>query len=425
MSDDMTPDQQATPEPQATGATPGGGKHPKHGRRRLFDVDIPRAWLAGLFAAIVVMLLLVTMAFAVVSDSRTCGVCHVIKKEVDSYKASVHARAGVGCQDCHTKPGVFNYFVHNLQSLTHIYEYASGKYEKPLVTFVGTNTCVRCHPKEEIEKDVIVGNIRVNHKGLREVGMQCVTCHSDVVHGNAAPIGARPLSSVMSICGQCHNGVNQSRQCSICHINGVPPGSVTVSMHIKVKPAQCTECHNKTFCSKCHNNIQMPHPSGWQAAHGSIVVGRGAAVCVKCHQSKDAKFCARCHGLQMPHPASWPQTHSVKAKSDPALCVKCHGKNSCTRCHGLPIPHPADWLAQHPTTYKADPGLCAKCHTTSSCVTCHGVSLPHSAAFISQHFTYVFTNGAVCVKCHGNGGTGPNGCFGGDCHGRGSTPGKP
>ncbi len=443
MSDDKTPDQQVaspagspeeqpagTPEEQAAAApagetSGGGGRGAGRRRRHLFDVDIPRAWLVGLVAAVVVMLALVTVAFAIVSDPRTCGTCHVIKQEVDSFKPTAHARAGVGCQDCHTKPGVFNYFVRNLQSLTHIYEYMSGKYEKPLITFVGTSNCVRCHPKSEIEKDVIVGNIRVNHKGLREAGVQCVTCHADVAHGNVTPVGSRPLESVMSICGQCHNGVNQPRRCSICHLNGVPPGSVTVAMHVKIKPAQCAECHNPTFCSTCHNDLQMPHPKGWLSAHGPITVNRGNAICAKCHQNKDPQFCSRCHGLQMPHPPSWPQTHSTKARTDPALCVKCHGKNSCFRCHGLQIPHPGDWLTQHPATYNADPGLCSRCHTSSFCVDCHGVSLPHSASFIHNHFNYVYTNGAVCVKCHGNGGTGPNGCFGGDCHGKGSTLGVP
>jgi nitrate/TMAO reductase-like tetraheme cytochrome c subunit len=432
MPDDQTPDQQPSSEESVTSAPAesatseaGGGKHPKHGRRQLFDVDIPRAWLYGLLTAIVVLLAGATLFFAALTDPRTCGLCHVIKAEVDSYKTSVHAQNGVVCQDCHTKPGVFNYFVHNLQSLTHVYEYVSGKYQKPLVTFVGTADCVRCHPKDEIEKDVIIGNIRVNHKGIRDSGMQCVTCHSDVVHGNAAPVGARPLESVMSICGQCHNGVKQSRKCSICHINGVPPGSVTVSMHVKINPAQCTECHNKTFCSKCHNNIQMPHQSGWRAAHGPIVVNRGSAVCAKCHQSKDPKFCTSCHGLQMPHPSTWPQAHPARAKADPALCVKCHGNNSCIRCHGLQMPHPADWLGQHPTTYKADPSLCSKCHSTSFCVNCHGVSLPHSSAFISDHFVAALADGGVCVKCHGNGGAGPAGCFGGSCHTKGGAPAVP
>ena len=44
------------------------------------------------------------------------------------------------------------------------------------------------------------------------------------------------------------------------------------------------------------------------------------------------------------------------------------------------------------------------------------MSLPHGSSFIASHPSYVYSNGAVCVKCHGNGGTGPSGCYGGDCH---------
>ena len=353
--------------------------------RHLVDIHIPRAWLLGLVAALVLVLVVATVGFAVVNRPDSCGLCHVIKAEVDSYKVSSHSANGVSCQDCHTKPGVFNYFIRNLQSMTHNVEYVSGNYEKPVTSVVGVENCVQCHPKEQIEKDLVVGDIRVNHKGLREAGYQCTTCHAGIAHGDVTPYGSRAQASKMAECAKCHNGVDQPRGCSICHLNGVPPGTAQAVMDMHMTDASCRQCHSRQFCSRCHNGLEMPHPSAWKRNHGTVVNVRGAKVCASCHTDKDPKFCVRCHGLPMPHPAGWIGQHGGVGQSQPALCQKCHGR--------------------------------------SSCIDCHGVELPHSGAFIASHFDYAAREGGVCAKCHGNGGSGPQSCYGGSCHEPGSSPG--
>jgi nitrate/TMAO reductase-like tetraheme cytochrome c subunit len=360
----------------------GDGEGPRDGP--LTAIRIPRAWLLGMIAAVVVALVVATVGFSIVNNDNTCGWCHVIKKEVASFKLSEHHREGVSCQDCHTKPGVFNYFIRNLQSATHIVENITGHYQRPLTTFVGTANCVQCHPKSQIEKDLIVGNIRVNHKGLREAGFQCVTCHEDVAHGVVIPVGSRPPESIMSICATCHNGVIQPKTCSICHLNGVPPGTVQIPIAVHMSQGNCRECHNSNFCAKCHNGLAMPHPAGWLKAHGPLVVDRGAKICASCHTDKHPKF--------------------------------------CINCHGLPMPHPGNWLSSHPATAKSDPKVCVRCHGTDSCLKCHGVVLPHPASFIASHFTFAATQGSVCVKCHGNNDGGAASCYGGQCHAAGSPP---
>jgi len=386
------------------------------GRPHLTEIDIPRAWLAGMLVALATLLVLATIGFAVINDNRTCGWCHVIRPEVDSFNRSEHHKEGVSCQDCHTKPGVFNYFIHNLAGLTHIIEYISGNYDKPITTFVGTENCVRCHPKEQIERDIVVDNIRVNHTGLREGGYQCVTCHAAVAHGDAIPIGARPKGSIMSVCWQCHNGVEQSQRCSICHLNGVPPGTAQVKMPLHMSSGNCAECHSKRFCAKCHNGLVMPHPNAWPETHGQTVVARGASICAGCHTRKDPNFCISCHGVVMPHPADWPSQHGAVASRDAQVCVKCHGKDSCLRCHGLQMPHPSGWQDQHGGVALSSPGLCTKCHASSFCQSCHGVALPHSAAFINDHPAQAASWGAVCSKCHGNSDGGATSCYNGECH---------
>jgi nitrate/TMAO reductase-like tetraheme cytochrome c subunit len=386
--------------------------------RVLLDVHIPGAWFLGVLAGLVLLLVIVVAVFSSLNKIATCDVCHVIKPEVVAYKQSAHYKAGVGCQKCHTKPGVFNYFIRNLQGVTNVILYVSNTYQRPITSYVGDASCTQCHPNSQIEKDIVVGNIRVNHKGLRQAGYQCLTCHANISHPGTRLAISRTSQNKMSICARCHDGVRLPDTCGTCHINGVPAGSPKIAMTLKLTASQCRECHQQNdFCTKCHHGLEMPHPAGWTKSHGPIVVERGKGVCASCHTDKDPRFCIRCHGLPMPHPASWRAAHSSVGLKQPGLCVKCHGQDSCTKCHGLQMPHPASWLTAHTSIALSSPGLCTKCHTSAFCTACHGIALPHSSSFITTgHPDAVYANGGVCVKCHGNNGAGPNGCWGGQCH---------
>lgn len=390
--------------------------------RVLLEGTIPGRWIVGVLVALVVILVVAVVGFSSLNRIATCDVCHVIRPEVTAYKHSAHYAAGVKCQQCHTKPGVFNYFIRNLQGMTNLIAYVSGKYQRPITSYVGDANCVQCHPNSQIEQDLVVGNIRVNHKGLRQAGYQCMACHSNISHPSTQLAIARVSQNKMSICARCHNGKQLPDTCSTCHINGVPASAPKVAMRLQLTSAQCAECHKgEVLCSKCHHGLQMPHPEHWRSEHGAVVVQRGKSICVSCHLQKDPTFCITCHKLPMPHPAGWTSQHGGYALKHQDVCVNCHGRDSCMACHGLQMPHPADWLATHPSTASSSPGLCAKCHSDSFCVACHGVVLPHTKAFIADHPNHVYTSGSICMKCHGNGGTGPEGCYGGQCH-SGSIP---
>jgi len=345
----------------------------------LLDVHVPKPWLLGVLAALALAVVVAIVGFSLVNRIDTCATCHIIKPEVQTYKASTHYRAGVGCQKCHTKPGAFNYLIRNLQGATNLILYVSKQYQKPITTYVGADNCVQCHTNEDIEKDIIVGDIRVNHTGLRQAGYQCLTCHSNVAHPGTQLEAARVSQNKMSICARCHDGVRLPDDCDVCHFGGVPADAPKVAMHVQIDPEQCAGCHRKpSFCKECHNGLTMPHPKGWTSEHGVVVNQRGKRICVSCHLKEDKGFCIDCHGVVIPHPAGWPSRHGAVGQKDPQVCVKCHGQNSCIRCHGL--------------------------------------ALPHSSGFIANHFSYVGQKGGVCVKCHGNGGAAPSGCYGGDCH---------
>ncbi len=424
--------------------------------RVLLEVHIPKYWILGIITAIVVVLLIGVLGFSTLNSITLCDTCHVIRPEVATYKHSAHYRAGVKCQKCHTPPGVFNYFIRNLQGLTNVILFVSNKYERPITTYVGADNCTQCHPNSQIERDLVVGNIRVNHTGLRQAGYQCLTCHANISHPGTRPAVARTAQNPMSICARCHDGVRLPNTCSTCHIDHVPMVGSKVAITVKLTPQQCVGCHARPkFCSDCHSGLQMPHPRRWNKIHGPLVVKRGKKICIECHLAKNPNFCIDCHKLPMPHPASWRTAHAPVGQKDPAVCVQCHGQNSCFRCHGLQMPHPASWLSVHGQRALADPALCNKCHTSQFCFNCHGlqmphpsgwlsthpqtalsnpavcnrchssqfcfnchgVSLPHSSSFIASHPKQVYSiGGVVCQKCHGNRGNAPQGCYGGQCH---------
>jgi nitrate/TMAO reductase-like tetraheme cytochrome c subunit len=428
----QAPPQAGAAEPAATGesadvsappdkdsaATAGSSRRRRPGSHVLLEVTIPKGWLVGVVVALVGLFVIIAVAFSVLNRISTCAQCHVIEKEVETYKQTAHYDAGVVCQDCHTKPGVFNYFVRNLQGVTHVVNYASDTYQKPLTSYVGANNCVRCHPKEEIERDLVVGQIRVNHTGLREEGYQCLTCHANISHpGTQLEVARMPQDTVMSVCARCHDGKRLPDTCATCHVSGLPAGYEKVAMTVQVTPSECAGCHTgKAFCSDCHKGLQMPHPQSWDRGHGKVVLARGKSICVSCHLKEKPKFCVDCHGVAMPHPSGWTAQHDNVAARDKQVCVQCHGKDSCARCHGLTMPHPAGFAQTHPSTYSASPGVCSKCHSSSFCTACHGISLPHASSFRLNHAGAVYSNGGVCVKCHGNGGSGARGCYGGECH---------
>ncbi len=116
--------------------------------RVLLEGTIPGRWIAGVLAALALIVVIAIAGFSSLNRISTCdSVCHTVKPEVVTYKQTAHYRAGVNCQQCHTKPGVFNYLVRNIQGMTNLIAEVSGQYEHPITTAVGSANCVHCHPK--------------------------------------------------------------------------------------------------------------------------------------------------------------------------------------------------------------------------------------------------------------------------------------
>ncbi len=99
-------------------------------------------------------------------------------------------------------------------------------------------------------------------------------------------------------CLSCHE---EKTACLSCHQVEMPHPSIWNEEHGKIgqtAPDKCVLCHGTAnFCDSCHHDYD-PSEGKWlsdvkgESLHPKAVRERGAAVCFECH---DPTFCARCH----------------------------------------------------------------------------------------------------------------------------------
>lgn len=174
----------------------------------------------------------------------------------------------------------------------------------------------------------------------------------------------------MRYCMECHTGEKgekkATKDCLACHPKDFPlkptkshgaPGFLRPvalgerAIHSrmgKLDEEYCISCHDKKFCSDCHQ-MEMPHPkANWTTGkkeHAGIGQTNPAS-CVNCHQG--AYFCTDCHhGEQMVQEykrVNITYTKGMPFKNQHAGIVKATGAQPCFKCH--------------------DPRFCAHCHIT-------------------------------------------------------------
>lgn len=247
-----------------------------------------------------------------------CATCH--DKDVDKYKASVHAAArnhgskfAASCVDCHG--------THDMkarvdpESSTHHLNIAA--------------TCGKCHGNAEIiakgriPSDVTKAFAESIHgtvlarSGLM-VAPTCSDCHgSHDIRKPGDPKSSVALANVPVTCGKCHEGLARQFRAGV-HGELLQQG--------KSDGPACQTCHTA-------HSIQRADNPAWQLS----VVGQ----CGTCHANRIATFrdtfhgqvttlgfrkvagCADCHGAHEILPASDPRSPTA-----PANLVK-----TCSKCH--------------------------------------------------------------------------------------------
>lgn len=158
------------------------------------------------------------------------------------------------------------------------------------------------------------------------------------------------------------------------------------------------------------------HWAGFTTSHSASASTRDAT-CAGCH---DKRFCSNCHDGEAAnqrrfHPANFAQRHATDSYSRQRDCATCHNPEVfCRSCHinlGLQSDgrfnvafhtRQPDWLLQHGRAARQGLESCTSCHQQRDCMRCHsqlgwGVS-PHGPGFDAARMQK--RNPSTCRYCH-------------------------
>lgn len=156
-----------------------------------------------LIAVPIIIGALIVGGVEITSQTSFCLSCHNMKVYYETLKTSSHKQ--VDCVKCHIAPGFNNFIRTKLKGLSEVVVYTIG--EEPLVYHakVEDKTCLRegCHLKDKLLKEPVnfkkgvVFQHSTHLKPLKDIQLNCVSCHSEIVHG-------RQINATSSTCFTCH-----------------------------------------------------------------------------------------------------------------------------------------------------------------------------------------------------------------------------
>lgn len=261
-------------------------KEKEAARKKIFP-KISRLNL-GIFLLTIFFLIIISGSVYTSSPSF-CSSCHEMKSYYKSWQKSSHKE--VPCLRCHGEPSWTGLFINKIKLGQEAIRYTTGSYQKPITSRLKDISCLSCH-RERMEKTVIGRAVRVSHRELLKSRYKCTDCHSTVAHGTEVSIKKYPSEDK---CTSCHNGKKASARCKLCHIKKEVARLANINDYPKVHimrglKAPCRNCHTNIPCEKCHGDKPI-HPLFPSFAYGGHEreARRG---CWRCH---DKQFCSSCH----------------------------------------------------------------------------------------------------------------------------------
>jgi hypothetical protein len=360
---------------------------------------------------------------------------------------SVHGRAGLTCDSCHTT--LDGYPHHGKEQVTCMQCHADIQYsvvaQLPYEDFRHmkaelSKTCTTCHTE--------LAHARTMHSPVLDRGDQrtplCIDCHG----GHDVQKSAGRSDRVNSMCSGCHSLTEQAFKdgahgsgaasmgaaCTACHtaheakgqptVPASPPTEAPVAAEnphfISEWDKSCTMCHDYPNLSGTARNLEVVSLTVTGQEYAQSVHGKAALGCASCHapitgyphQETGEVACSACHGSEdgmrevnavLPYPSRralsirWNEACSTcHADQYNRYSSSMHKKNYdagnqnaplCIDCHGSHSIKPAGSGGSAVTQ------TCSSCHTsvyTSFAVSVHGADLERGVA-----------DAPNCGDCHG------------------------
>ncbi|MDQ7826719.1 MAG: NapC/NirT family cytochrome c [Candidatus Eremiobacteraeota bacterium] len=353
--------------------------------------------LFGALAGVLSFLLAVRQT----SSPTFCFSCHEMGIYYESWKNSPHK--DLQCVQCHISPGTKNLVVHKTKSLKQVYVHFKGVKPGDIKGHVPDVNCTQCH--KESPELVEYHSLKITHKKHLTLGVKCVFCHKNVVHGAGSDFLHNPT---MATCITCHDGKKTSNKCSVCHVGEIERDrrgyqEKWVTNHKRnIKESgeeSCKRCHHKDYCTNCHKSI-FPHSRDFESSPHIADAKKDESRCKRCH---DKQFCDACHDMKWQHPIDWMRTHVSDAEKKRKKCDECHKQDFCDDCHTKLAQHQTGYEAKHAAEARQHPGRCKSCHEESYCVKCHEHSVPVShgeKGWMGKHKKEGAKKNAQCSLCH-------------------------
>ncbi len=369
----------------------------------------------GFLAAALVLGLVIVYSVQITSTEMSGA----DSKRSVKFSHSLHVKdAGMACADCHVAATTS---MSASDRLLVDHPACQSCHEEQL-----SSNCTFCHLSEDTETYALSANprreLRFPHKTHVDQGTSCETCHP-AIDDEAAVIGQQVPP--MATCNTCHNDVQVTNACEVCHTNmaSLRPREHNRTDFVKehkiparMGDATCAACHTQESCVDCHNGadlvkVDMPgrdlvsprtarltaidrgqgmnlvkvHDLNFRFTHGISAKGH-TQECESCH-SKET-FCNTCHGAggNVTQDSFWPASHNKAsfkfvdhprlARRDIESCIGCHDAQgadpTCVRCHydhdgrkgTNPKFHSFSAMRDDEGTWHSDPGSgCYFCHT--------------------------------------------------------------
>ncbi|MDR6121603.1 nitrate/TMAO reductase-like tetraheme cytochrome c subunit [Bacillus sp. SLBN-46] len=343
------------------------------------------------------------------SSSEFCSSCHEMKPEYYTWKASTHSE--VDCTSCHTDP-VFKELAKDKAKgvIEALKKQSSSTSAAPIrmPNEIPDSACESCH--NVFTREVTPsGDIIIPHDKHKNKGVECVQCHSGVVHGKVADrkmtystdldkwdskVGKAAMADFkfirpdMDTCMECHKARKITTECTACHTTGmIPKSHKKEEFKLNTHGAQAGKDLEK--CNECHKGMSEVEIQGFDELPPVIKflhnIKDSKPKITQYEYAKQNTFCKACHSTRpASHTSHFMKDHGELASKDKQKCLACHNYQqsdeletkivACGSCHPSMHENNKAWRKKHPVPVSVNQkvtNFCYTCHVEDTCSSCH------------------------------------------------------